>query len=209
MALNEMDALIVKNLSHLNLASQRVAQSIEPSVFKVIVESIERWRIDIGWTGEVEEDKVSFWMAPPAWSVPDEQGGDPTYLAFFRFCRENDHVGPDADQFDLVSLCGAGRERFGIRFLWDRGLGIKKQAWRKIASASPAMTQLLAAGFRYEEQQGDFFTPVTFDSVRLAEGIIENNLTSFTSPLSDALNSLPGIVSVFQLILDAAQNQNP
>jgi hypothetical protein len=212
MSTEKLDALIVRNLRDLDVATKRLWCDIESRMSKAIDEITENWAREHEWEGEFEWNKPEYdvWLAPPTWKASastDEWLGSFYFYAGFGddFDFEEDN---NLDVYWLTRLCHAGRGILCFRWTYDDGLGATKTKWKRFVNdaAGDWVNRIRKVGFTYDEGTGLFFMPVRVEAETLAAAIEEDAVEGALKPsFQQALDKLLAAQPEFNAMLEGAK----
>jgi hypothetical protein len=211
MSTEKLDALIVRNLRDLDVATKRLWCDIQSRIGKTIDGIAESWAEKHKWKGKFEWDS-ELWLAPPEWKSPDS-GDEDSWLGYFELdAGFGDDFDFDAenglDVYWLTRLCGAGHGMMCFRWVYGDGLGAKKPKWKKFVNdaAGNWVERVRKVGFTYDEGSGLFFIPVRAEAETLATAIEEDAIESALElPFQQALDKLLAAKPEFDAMLERAK----
>lgn len=202
-----LDALIVRNVKQLNVVLSRIWYGLTPRVFGALDAATEEWTEKNGWKGEFGSAKdEELWFAPPEWTTSDPSGGEDGHYAYFTLdYRGNEPDTEGGDQDDLIVLLNAGIGSMGFRILRGDDAAVNKPKWRNLMAAPEIVSAMVACGFVHDDR-GSYFLPLRFEADTLAEGILQDDLSNFLSPLNEAMEKLPVAVAAMRPAISVASN---
>ncbi len=131
--LNDLDALIVRNLGDVDAACSHLTHKIQPRVKKAIDDFVENWARKYKWEGEFDFNGPDYlWIAPPNWQTEDEE-----WLGcFYLWVGPNDTWDdqPGEDCFWLTRLCQKGDGVLGFLWEYEEGIPTTRAKWKKFSS---------------------------------------------------------------------------
>jgi len=206
MSTDELDALIVRNLSDLDAAAKRLDQDIESRIGKVIDRIAEAWAREQGWEGKFDFEPTTLWVAPTEWRSTEGKAAAEAFLGFFELWTgfgDNFDTKAENDYFWLTRLCGAGRGKIGFRWAYGQSLGAAKPRWKKFVQ--PYVERIRKTAFTYEEGSGLFFMPIRIEVEALAAAIVDDTIEEALQPFCKALNLLLTAKPEFDALLQSAK----
>ena len=202
--MEELDALVIRNLDNLDAAAHRLFHEIEPRVRKVINEITEKWAKANNWSGEFDWWEKELWIAPTNWQTDDGWLG-----RFFLDGGPEEEFKdlPEEDVFWLTRLCQKGRGVLGFRWHHSDGLGATNSKWKRFIRNQAACVGAIGKKGFVPEDSGLFFTEIKVDASKLADAVQEGNFESALQPLQAALDKLGATKSQFDTLLKRAEKE--
>jgi hypothetical protein len=161
MSTEKLDALIVRNLRDLDVATKRLYFDLDPRISKGIDHFIESWVNKHNWEGEFEwgaHEYNNLWFAPPSWKSAASTDEDPWFGYFYLSTGFGDDFADDKalDIFLLTRLCSVGVGIICIRWTYGDSLGAKKSKWKRFVNdaAGNWIERVRKMGFTYDEGSG-------------------------------------------------------
>jgi hypothetical protein len=190
---SQLDSMIVRNLGDLDAAAHRILQ-IERRIWRDLGDLVEAWATRAGWKWYAEVDEV--WVAPGEWLVDGEA------QAWFSFQWGPNDEGeglPGEPFFDLCRLSGVAGGRL---CLWLDFKGIGARAWKQ--SMSLLVADVGELGLTLTDKLNAFIdcTPTT---VTLADGLLDDDLTTALAPVGRALDLAASAWSLLDTVLTTAR----
>jgi hypothetical protein len=202
--MEELDALVIRNLDYIDAAAYRLYQEIEPRICKVINDITKKWADTKSWSGEFDWWKGELWVAPADWQTDDG------WLARFFLDGgpedEFDYL-PEEDMFWLTRLCQKGQGRLGFRWNHSVGLGATNSKWKRFIRNHADCVEAIGKKSFEAEDSGLFFTEVKVDASKLAEAVQEGSFETALQPLQAALDRLGASKTQFDTLLKLAKKE--
>ncbi len=189
---NELDALIVTNISDLEAAIHRVSEKIDPRVNSEAWEILQRALSHADYHFEGDDDLDDAWFAPRAW-LDKEGDSDPWFALNAR----------DGSALETWLACyvapGTEREAIGIQWYYNN---LYARDYNAILESHLNELQLIEqAGFHRDDKS--IYLPISFDSAEFAEGFRQGDLTEALAPVAAAAEALEQARPSFQRLRDA------
>ena len=200
-----LDALIVRNIVQVNAVWSRVQYGIGPRVLEAMDEAVKEWADAQGWQGKFDSKEEWLWFAPRDWMVSGPEGKQDGHYAYLQLATSGDEEGTESgDQDWLVTLLCAGVGSMGIRIFRGDDANIARPVWRRLLATTEVVDAMVALGFVLEAREGSYFLRIPFEAAVLADGIEQNDLSTFLVPLKEALEKLPAVVAAMRPVMDVA-----
>jgi hypothetical protein len=195
--LDDLDALIIRNLGDLDAASCHLMHKIQPRVEKAIDKFAENWASKHKWKGEFDFSEEGVWIAPPDWQTEEKDWLGTFWLDVGPNDSWDDK--PGEDSFWLTRLCQKGRGVLGFRWYREGGIPTTEAKWKKfVRESGNTDTPTGKKGFVYEigakgfacEDSGLFFTDFKIDADKLITAMQDDDFETALEPMQDALDRL-------------------
>ena len=210
MSMEKLDALIVRNLRDLDVATKRLSYDIDVKVSRAIDRFTELWADKHRWKGKFKwDDEAELWIAPDNWGT-DNSTDDDLWLGYFSF---NTGFGDDlqdkaGDFFWLTSSgqCWYGYYVFPLGLRW-RSRSEEGEMEKICQRCRQKLDRAYTEGrFSYDEGSGLFFMPVRVDGEALAAAIEEDAIENAIDPVfQQALDNLLAAKPEFDAMLEGAK----
>jgi hypothetical protein len=191
----ELDVLLIENLADLDLAAQRITQSVEPAIYKAIDAELDKFARDNDWIGQIDDSYHNSvtWFGPRNWlpvSAKLAEGDEQDRCQFtFEGLLTDTYKGiVGEDWFLLTRLLALGNGKAGFRW---RQLVSTKGRWRRLLRDRTAVINALQEnGFSYEESEGSFYLPFRLDKDELVKAFRDEAPANALGPLRAALQTI-------------------
>jgi len=187
--LEELDALIIRNIGDIEAAIKRAA-TIENRLLSESADAMEAVRAAHDWDGGLDpEQKAALWIAPKSWRLGQSSRAGRTHFAFFDFGVVDGPEGNN-DAGGIASLLGVSP----TASFWVVACTINylssRQAKSLYTENVKTFDDLLLLGFQYNSKEQFFSVNVLLDQEYVAKAVLSDDFSDAMKPLASALKQI-------------------
>jgi hypothetical protein len=193
----ELDYLLIERLQDLDDAARAIL-AIEERLFNAVDRTVEAWTKAQGWRGRFDfgENSISLW--PASWAREDEEPD--FYFSLWYGPDDDGSASSGSPYFDVSRFA---RVNSGSICLWFEPKALRKPAWKKVARANA--DDFAKLGFHISDY-GNFYMPVGFEQLKLAEAVRDDDFQIFLAPLTRALDALTAVAPRLEALARQVQS---